>query len=301
VWVVSVGRDVRMYTPDLVKNAASWASRPPSDARPKCFCAISRLGTSCPTHPQAGAAVCRQLYEAHGPPPLISIPTQAYFILLHPATVLPRLRLLDQHVRINAVRVDGVKNTGRSLLASLVYPHLPQHPHSSFESVLHATHDKGHYLVQSDISQAVHARLGPSADATTKPSDVDVFLLLLPPERAHPFLSQDFHQSREQRGQRGAHPHHSPHAIFVSKVIVASQIATSRIRNVFGGGETFEANVSFGTQTHCSFHATFTTPIACSLDTHGELSVFALNRDNTSYMSATETLRGARAVINPID
>jgi hypothetical protein len=83
VWVISVRRDVRMYTPDLVKSAASWASRPPSDARPKCVCAISRLGTSCPTHPQAGAAVCRQLYEAHGPPPLISIPTQAYFILLH--------------------------------------------------------------------------------------------------------------------------------------------------------------------------------------------------------------------------
>jgi hypothetical protein len=35
------------------------------------------------TQPETGAAVCRQLYEAHGPPPLISIPTQAYFILLH--------------------------------------------------------------------------------------------------------------------------------------------------------------------------------------------------------------------------
>jgi len=73
--------------------------------------------------------------------------------------------------------------------------------------------------------------------------------------------------------------------------------ATSRIRNVFGGAETFEANVSFGTKTRRSFHAAFTAPLTRDLDTHGELSVFALDRDNTSYMSATETLRGARAVI----
>jgi len=75
------------------------------------------------------------------------------------------------------------------------------------------------------------------------------------------------------------------------------QSATSRIRNVFGGAETFEANVSFGTKTRRSFHAAFTAPITRTFDTHGELSVFALDRDNTSYMSATETLRGARAVI----
>lgn len=80
-------------------------------------------------------------------------------------------------------------------------------------------------------------------------------------------------------------------------VYFAPQSATSRIRNVFGGGETFEANVSFGTKTRRSFNATFTAPVTRTLDTHGELSVFALDRDNTSYMSATETLRGARAVI----
>jgi outer membrane protein insertion porin family len=82
--------------------------------------------------------------------------------------------LLDQHVRINAVRVDGAKNTRRSFLASLVYPHLPQHTHPTFESALRATRDIGHYLVQSDIFQAVHARLEPSVDATAKPGGVDV-------------------------------------------------------------------------------------------------------------------------------
>jgi outer membrane protein insertion porin family len=71
----------------------------------------------------------------------------------------------------------------------------------------------------------------------------------------------------------------------------------SRIRNIFGGGEIFEANVFFGTKTRHSFHAAFTAPVTRTLDTHGKLSVFALDRDNTSYMSATETLRSARAVI----
>lgn len=181
--------------------------------------------------------------------------------------------LLDQHARINAVRVDGAKNTRRSFLESIVYPHLSQHPHSSFESVLRATRDIGHYLVQSDIFQVVHARLEPSADTTTKPGDVDVIFTTR--ERPRFFLKT----STEVGNSEG------------------NASATSRIRNVFGGGETFEANVSFGTKTRRSFHATFTAPVTRTFDTHGELSVFALDRDNTSYMSATETLRGARAVI----
>ena len=83
--------------------------------------------------------------------------------------------LLDQHARIAAVRVDGAKNTRRSFLASLVYPHLPQPDSlSSFESVLRATRDIGHYLVQTDLFQSVHARLEPSADPAAKPGDVDV-------------------------------------------------------------------------------------------------------------------------------
>ncbi len=213
--------------------------------------------------------------------------------------------LLDQHARIIAVRVDGAKNTRRSFLASLVYPHLPQH-HSSFESVLSATRDIGHYLVQSDIFQAVHARLEPSADATAKPGDVDVIFTTR--ERPRFFLKTSTEVGNSE-GNAVRAIHTIPRMpIFVSPVVVAFQSATSRIRNVFGGGETFEANVSFGTQTRRSFHATFTAPVTRTLDTQGELSVFALDRDNTSYMSATETLRGARAVlrvrrvrVSPID
>ncbi|KAI0000630.1 surface antigen-domain-containing protein [Russula compacta] len=182
--------------------------------------------------------------------------------------------LLDQHARIATVRVEGAKNTRRSFLADLVYPHLPHSSsHSSFESVLRATRDIGHYLVQADLFQSVHARLEPSADRAAKPNDVDVIFSTR--ERPRLFLKT----STEVGNSEG------------------NASATSRIRNVFGGGETFEANVSFGTKTRRSFHATFIAPLTRTLDTHGELSVFALDRDNTSYMSATEVLRGARAVI----
>jgi len=104
--------------------------------------------------------------------------------------------LLDQHVRIAAVRVDGAKNTRRSFLASLVYPYLPhESSESSFESVLRATRDIGHYLVKSDLFQSVHARLEPSADPTGKPGDIDVVFFY---QGTSSLFSQDLYRSWEQ-------------------------------------------------------------------------------------------------------
>jgi outer membrane protein insertion porin family len=115
--------------------------------------------------------------------------------------------LFDQHARINAVRVEGAKNTRRSFLASIVYPHLPQHHHSSFESVLRATRDIGHYLVQSDIFQAVHARLEPSADSTAKPGDIDVIFTTR--ERPRFFLKTSTEVGNSE-GNAVRNPLHSP-------------------------------------------------------------------------------------------
>ena len=118
--------------------------------------------------------------------------------------------LLDQHARINAVRVDGAKNTRRSFLASLVYPHLPQPPHS-FESVLRATRDIGHYLVQSDLFQSVHARLEPSADSAAKPGDIDVIFSTR--ERPRFFLKTSTEVGNSEGNAVRAHPLDSPHAV----------------------------------------------------------------------------------------
>lgn len=70
-----------------------------------------------------------------------------------------------------------------------------------------------------------------------------------------------------------------------------------RVRNVFGGAETLEGQVALGTQTRRSFHASLTAPLTASLLTHGTLSLFGLERDNSSFASCSEALRGVKAVI----
>ena len=80
----------------------------------------------------------------------------------------------------------------------------------------------------------------------------------------------------------------------------AMQSATCRVRNAFGGAETFEANLSFGTTTRVAFNASLSAPLAAltgNLNTRGEVSVFGLERDNTFYCSAMEGVRGLKAVV----
>jgi outer membrane protein insertion porin family len=75
------------------------------------------------------------------------------------------------------------------------------------------------------------------------------------------------------------------------------QSASARIRNVFGGAETFEANVSLGTKTRRSFRASLTTPLTPAMDTFAELSAYGMEKDLTTYASCTEGLRGLRTVL----
>jgi outer membrane protein insertion porin family len=70
-----------------------------------------------------------------------------------------------------------------------------------------------------------------------------------------------------------------------------------RVRNLFGGAEVLEGQLAFGTQTRRSFHASLSAPLTPSLTTHGILSVFGMERDNTSYASCSEALRGVKAII----
>jgi len=75
------------------------------------------------------------------------------------------------------------------------------------------------------------------------------------------------------------------------------QSVTAHIRNAFGGAETVEANLSLGTKTRRAYQASFSLPLSPSLNTTGVLSLFGLDRDNSSYASSTEGLRGIKAVI----
>ena len=69
------------------------------------------------------------------------------------------------------------------------------------------------------------------------------------------------------------------------------------MRNTFGGAEAFEAPLSLGTKPRIADNASLTAPLTNTLKTRGELSLFGLERANTSYCSAFEGVRGVRAVV----
>lgn len=91
---------------------------------------------------------------------------------------------------------------------------------------------------------------------------------------------------------------------FYSRLITSSRVyrrstqsATARIRNVFGGAETFEANMSLGTTTRQSFNGSFSLPIMPDLNTYAEIGAFELSKDYSSFASCFESLRGVKALV----
>ncbi|TFY82057.1 hypothetical protein EWM64_g1952 [Hericium alpestre] len=183
---------------------------------------------------------------------------------------------LETPARLASVRIDGATHTRKSFLASLIDPHITPFgasDTSTFGSVLRATRDIGHLLQKTDIFSSVNAKLEPSRDPLALPGDVD--LTLLTRERGRLYLKT----STEVGNSEG------------------NASATARVRNAFGGAETFEANVSVGTKTRRSFQASLSAPLTATLDTYGDLSVFAMDRDNSAFASCTEGLRGVKAVI----
>lgn len=69
------------------------------------------------------------------------------------------------------------------------------------------------------------------------------------------------------------------------------------MRNAFGGAETVEGNMSFGTKTKHAFQLRLETPLVSfdpTLQSKGEISVFATERDYTSFASAVEDVKGVK-------
>ncbi|KAF8880024.1 surface antigen-domain-containing protein [Infundibulicybe gibba] len=183
---------------------------------------------------------------------------------------------LNTRMNISSVRVEGATSTRSSFLGFLINPLLSQNSlekPSNLESVLHTTRSIAHRLHQVDIFQSIETKIERAQDVLAQTGDVDVVFKTR--ERGRFFLNT----STELGNNEG------------------NASATGRIRNVFGGAETLEANISLGTKTRRSFRATLTAPLSPDLSTRGELSVFGLDRDNTSFASSTEGLRGIKALV----
>ncbi|TCD68158.1 hypothetical protein EIP91_011436 [Steccherinum ochraceum] len=182
---------------------------------------------------------------------------------------------LQSPARIAAIRVEGATHTRRSFLNSLVHPFLvndPQKP-QTLENVLHSARAFGHVLHETDIFQSIGAKLEASRDVYASPGDVDV--VFKTKEKGRFFLSTSTEIGNNEGGAS----------------------ASCRVRNVFGGAETFEANLAFALKTRVSFNASLSAPITRTLGTRGEISVYGLDKDNSFFASHQEGVRGLKAVL----
>lgn len=71
----------------------------------------------------------------------------------------------------------------------------------------------------------------------------------------------------------------------------------AKINNVFGGAESLEGNISFGTKTRQAFQLRLEAPVVSldhSLKTRGEISAFSTERDFSSFASASESVKGLK-------
>ncbi|KAI0077621.1 hypothetical protein K474DRAFT_1661556 [Panus rudis PR-1116 ss-1] len=180
---------------------------------------------------------------------------------------------LNNPTRIAAIRVDGAVHTRKSFLGSLVHPYLHAEQPQTLASVLQTTRSLGSLLQETDIFESVVAKLERSRDVLAQPGDVD--LVFKTREKGRFYLNTSTQVGNEEGGAS----------------------ATCRIRNAFGGAETVEANLAFATKTRVSFNASLSAPLTHTLRTRGEVSLFGMERDNTSYASHFEGVRGVKAVI----
>lgn len=215
---------------------------------------------------------------------------------------------MNTPLRLSAIRVEGAVRTRQSFLASVVTPFLPRHTASPFASsadapstlgeVLHKARHIGALLQETDIFQNVEARLEGSRDFLARPGDVD--LVFRTRERGRFFLNTSTQVGNNEGGAVSA-----DNCRHECRSSYASQSATCRVRNAFGGAELFQANLSFATTTRVAFSASLSAPLlpylpysaSPDLTTRGEVSIFGHERDNTSYASSFEGVRGLRAAV----
>ncbi|KIJ30510.1 hypothetical protein M422DRAFT_36524 [Sphaerobolus stellatus SS14] len=184
-------------------------------------------------------------------------------------------------IRIREVRVLGADRTRSSFLEYIINPILADELSSTgegsntdtLEAALHKTRRISQVLLRSDIFTSITPTLERNRDALAEGQDVDIVVRCR--ERGRFFLKT----ATEIGNNEGT----------------ASMIG--RLRNVFGGGENFEASLSLGSRTRHAFSAALTAPLGTDLRTIGTLSVFATERDLSTFSSCKEVLKGVKAAI----
>ncbi|EGU11144.1 DEAD/DEAH box helicase domain protein [Rhodotorula toruloides ATCC 204091] len=141
----------------------------------------------------------------------------------------------------------------------------------TLRSLLHATRDLTATLEKFDIYRGIEASLERSDSVLSEKEDVDIVLRVREAPKYFLRTSTDVGDGE------------------------GNASATAKIRNAFGGAETIEGNVSFGTRTKSAFQVKLNTPVNSSTTTHADLSIFSAQRDLNFYASCHEATKGAMA------
>ncbi|KAB5592902.1 Small nuclear ribonucleoprotein hPrp3 [Ceratobasidium theobromae] len=192
--------------------------------------------------------------------------------------------------RITSVQIEGTPNTRTSFLASIVNRHIPSSGLTSAlgpqETLINALHTS-RSITAALNSTGIFASVTPTLEASSSPfaAPHDYALHFRVRERGRFFLKSSTDVGSNNDG---------------------SASVTARIRNAFGGAETIESAVAFGTNTTRSGHLQCEWPVVVGTGelgsngdggVRGELSVFGLERDATWYASVREGVKGFRACL----
>ncbi|KAJ6586583.1 surface antigen-domain-containing protein [Mycena sp. CBHHK59/15] len=181
---------------------------------------------------------------------------------------------LHTPAQISAVRVEGAAHTRRSFLHFLINPLVPPpSAENDLQLALHTARRISDVLQRTDMFHTVEVKLERAEAPLASKNDVD--LVFVTREKGRVYVKS----ATEVGNNEG------------------SASVTARIRNVFGGAETFEANLSLGTTTRKAFNASLTAPLTSNLNTHGEMLLFGLEKDHSSFASCIEGIRGAKALV----
>ncbi|KIY62787.1 mitochondrial protein [Cylindrobasidium torrendii FP15055 ss-10] len=177
------------------------------------------------------------------------------------------------YLNLHSVRVEGAHNTRDSFLGYLINPILAKDGIHDLEGVLHKTREISDVLLRTDNFKTLDVRLERARDPLASEYDMD--LVVHAHEKGRIFFKTATELGNSEGGVN----------------------ITGRVRNVFGGAETLMGSMSAGTTTKKSFSASLSAPVSRDLWTTAELALYGLAKDNSSFASSSEDVRGMKATV----
>lgn len=169
--------------------------------------------------------------------------------------------------KLVGVRIVGSPNTRRGFLERLVQPMLSSDVPRTLNRTLDDLAETADRLAHFGIYESVMIDIASAGDSTDPSTNIEATIRLKERSRLWARTGTDF------GNQEG------------------SAYASANARNVFGGAETVEGNIAFGTRTKTSYEMKFTSPVLANPDQLFEVVGYETSRVN-AYASHDENIQG---------